>query len=415
MQLRRFLADLLGVHHRSPHPHAEPACREDLRHSLSFLLGCLASNGDSVNPAYPMLLSEDDGVIRCALRLMEAQGGQWRARQEADPREVRRELLAELERIGVVNRDMDTTASIEPTTVPITLDLEGALRIALLDCEARAHPVTANTLQMVEDIEYPGYWRRARRRMWLKSWTLLAFVVGIWTEAYYLFHADAPDLALGVEEVYAINAVKYFMWGTVGAGLPPDRSRGLLRPYFTEDEVLSLHVWAMAHRRPARQWCGLPWGRRRSTARTWQSASIQVSTFGGGRSTDGRDLRRSDLPKARDGALRGHRPGAGGVGAAAELCTGEGRAPRGRGACRCRAGGAALRLRGRHPRARPPKARRSGSPIIRGAAWRLPVRLHGGDPSAHRSMPAMPAVDGTVHEQWPHDAIPVTVSQHEWR
>lgn len=214
--LSRFNKRFLGLYERAANPHAEPVNLDHLRRSLSFLLGWIATRGGKVNPTYPMLLSNNKDVIDCALRLIALQSSGWLEHPSDHPQEIG-EYLEQLKELGTLNVDDPRPTPGAQVMPPVVLDVEAALRIALLDCEARTKPVTANTLQSVEDSEYPGYWRRKRRRLWLMIWTLLALILAITGEAIMRDPDRLPFF--GPDGQYALGALRYFMWGVVGAGL----------------------------------------------------------------------------------------------------------------------------------------------------------------------------------------------------
>jgi hypothetical protein len=210
---------------RSAHAHAVPASVEDLKRSLGFMLAWLASHTDhQVQPAYSMLLSRDGEVVSSGISLMVS------AINNRHSIAAERARAPERQRLESPGTEPSDEPSDEPKPAYTNdelsaahLDLESALRIALLDCEAKSSPVTAHTLRTVEDEQYPGYKIRVRRRFSLKVWTVIAFLLGVVLETYYLYMFGSPGKEIpfmpSFAETYAINSLKYFMWGVLGAAL----------------------------------------------------------------------------------------------------------------------------------------------------------------------------------------------------
>ncbi|MDJ0847163.1 MAG: hypothetical protein QNK04_02155 [Myxococcota bacterium] len=214
------LKRLLGLREVVANPHAEPADAKHLRRSLGFLLGWMTAHGKKVNPAHAMLLSDDKAVNDCAVALIARQVSGWRPSAPDAAEELRRQHLEELERVGALEPARPDPPEVAGPAPDIVLDLESALRIALLDCEGQTAPVTATTVQSVEDLDYPGYRRRRRRRTWLVLWTLGALFLATTAELISRAPTELQGrLTSGPDEVYALESLRFFMWGVVGAGL----------------------------------------------------------------------------------------------------------------------------------------------------------------------------------------------------
>lgn len=122
-------------------PHAEPAETQQLKRSLSFLLAHLAKHGKLMDEAYTMLLGSE-------------------ADQKRGLDLIARQIAA---------RRLGTTE--DARGEQLELDLHSGLHIALLECEKEAAPVSAVSLQSVEDDKYDGYRERRGRRSRLVRFT----------------------------------------------------------------------------------------------------------------------------------------------------------------------------------------------------------------------------------------------------